>query len=94
MNDVPNLRSSRRFAVIRRSFAAAKGLHGLRLVELTVMGNHLHLMDWFSSENPELRELLEAPMTWLLSFGWRRARAMKRPAAPEDGRPESSTTKT
>ncbi|HEX4383553.1 MAG TPA: transposase [Myxococcales bacterium] len=43
-NDVPSLRSSRRFAVIRRCFAAAKGLHGVRLVELTVMGNHLHLI--------------------------------------------------
>ena len=43
-NDVPSLRSSRRFAVIRRCFAAARGLHGLRLVEFTVMGNHLHLI--------------------------------------------------
>jgi REP element-mobilizing transposase RayT len=44
MNDVPSLRSSRRFAVIRRCFAAAKGLHGLRMAEFTVMGNHLHLI--------------------------------------------------
>ncbi|HEX4382722.1 MAG TPA: transposase [Myxococcales bacterium] len=44
MNDVPSLRSSRRFAVVRRAFSAAKGLHGLRLVEFTVMGNHLHLI--------------------------------------------------
>jgi putative transposase len=44
MNDVPSLRSSRRFAVIRRSFAKAKGLHGLRLVKFSVMSNHLHLV--------------------------------------------------
>jgi putative transposase len=43
-DDVPSLRSSRRFAVIRRVFAAAKGLHGLRLVEFTVLSNHLHLI--------------------------------------------------
>jgi len=143
MNNVPNLRSSRRFAVIRRTFAAAKGLHGLGLVEFTVMGNHLHLiveakssqslsrgvqglcirlakamnkalagrrgrvfadhyhshllrsprevrnalgyvrhnaehhfgqagLDWFSSQNLELRELLERPVTWLLRVETRR----------------------
>jgi REP element-mobilizing transposase RayT len=44
LDDVPNLRSSRRFAVIRRSFAAARGLHGLRLTQFTVMSNHLHLI--------------------------------------------------
>jgi putative transposase len=43
-DDVPSLRSSRRFAVIRRCFTAARGLHGLRLVEFTVLGNHLHLI--------------------------------------------------
>jgi REP element-mobilizing transposase RayT len=42
--NVPNLRSSRRFAVIRRCFAAARGLHGLRLVEFSVLDNHLHLV--------------------------------------------------
>jgi len=42
--DVPSLRSSRRFATIKRSFAAARGLHGLRLVEFTVLSNHLHLV--------------------------------------------------
>jgi len=133
---------SRRFAVVRRVFAAAKGLHGLRMVELSAMGNHLHLIveaennmaltkgmqglcirlarqlnaalrrrsgrvfadhyhshllrsptetrnalryvsgnaehhfgesgiDWFSSQNLELRKLLEAPATWLLSVGWK-----------------------
>jgi putative transposase len=44
MDDVPNLRASRRFAVIRRCFAAARGRHELRLIEFTVMGNHLHLI--------------------------------------------------
>jgi putative transposase len=43
-DDVPSLRSSRRFAVIRRCFSAARGLHGLRLVEFTVLSNHLHLI--------------------------------------------------
>jgi REP element-mobilizing transposase RayT len=43
-DDVPSLRSSRRFAVIRRSFAKAKGLHGLRLVHFSVLSNHLHLV--------------------------------------------------
>jgi REP element-mobilizing transposase RayT len=49
--DVPSLRASRRFAVIRRCFAAARGLHGLRLVEFTVLGNHLHLI--VEAENNE-----------------------------------------
>ena len=44
LDDVPSLRSSRRFAVIRRCFAAARGRHGVKLVEFTVMGNHLHLI--------------------------------------------------
>jgi REP element-mobilizing transposase RayT len=44
LDDVPSLRSSRRFAVIRRCLAAARGLHEMRLVEFTVMGNHLHLI--------------------------------------------------
>ncbi|HEX4384987.1 MAG TPA: transposase [Myxococcales bacterium] len=145
MDNVPSLRSSRRFAAIRRCFAAARGMHGLRLVEFTVMGNHLHLiveaensgalsrgmqglcirlakamnralkgragrvfadhyhshllgtptevrnalryvsgnaehhfgaegLDWFSSQNPELRALLEVPETWLLTVGFRRGR--------------------
>jgi putative transposase len=144
-NDVPSLRSSRRFSVIRRCFAAARGQHGLRLIEFTVLSNHLHLIveaessrdlsrgmqglcirlakrlnaalrgrhgrifadhyhshllrsptetrnaleyvggnaqhhygdegpDWFSSQNPELRELLASPETWLLSDGWKRGR--------------------
>jgi putative transposase len=144
-NDVPSLRSSRRFAVVRRCFAAARGLGNLRLIEFTVLSNHLHLIveaessrdlsrgmqglcirlakrlnaalkgrrgrvfadhyhshllrspteaknaleyvsgnaahhygaegvDWFSSQNPESRELLLAPMTWLLGVGWKRGR--------------------
>jgi REP element-mobilizing transposase RayT len=43
-DDVPSLRSSRRFLAIKRSFAAARGLHGLRLVEFSVLSNHLHLV--------------------------------------------------
>lgn len=42
--DVPNLRSSRRFAAICGCFAASRGLHGLRLVEFSVLGDHLHLI--------------------------------------------------
>jgi putative transposase len=42
--DVPNLRSSRRFDVIRRCFKAARGAHGMRLVEFSVLGDHLHLV--------------------------------------------------
>jgi REP element-mobilizing transposase RayT len=43
-DDVPSLRSARRFAVVRACFAAARGLHGMRLVEFSVLGNHLHLV--------------------------------------------------
>jgi putative transposase len=42
--DVPNLRSSRRFAVIRTAFRAARDLHGVRLIEFSVLANHLHLV--------------------------------------------------
>jgi putative transposase len=143
-DDVPSLRSSRRFAVIRRAFAKAKGLHGLRMVRFSVLSNHLHLIveaddnrsltrgmqglcirlakalnallhrsgrvfadhyhshllltptevaralayvrtnaekhygergvDYFSSAHAGWLELLEAPMTWLLTKGWKRAR--------------------
>lgn len=31
-------------------------------------------VDWCSSQNPELCELLMAPVSWLLSAGWKRAR--------------------
>ena len=43
-NDIPNLRSSRRFALIRRCFAKARQNRGLRLVEFSVLSNHLHLI--------------------------------------------------
>lgn len=42
--DVPNLRSSRRLAAICRCFGASRGLHGLSLVEFSVLGDHLHLI--------------------------------------------------
>jgi len=42
--DLPSLRSSRRFEVVRRCFKASRGLHGLRLVEFSVLGDHLHLV--------------------------------------------------
>ncbi|HEX4382712.1 MAG TPA: transposase [Myxococcales bacterium] len=41
---MPSLRSSRRFAVIRRSFKALLGQESFRLVKFTVLGNHLHLI--------------------------------------------------
>jgi putative transposase len=43
-NDIPNLRSSRRFAIVRRCFAKARQNQSLRLVEFSVLGNHLHLI--------------------------------------------------
>src|SRR3954453_3719636 len=43
-DEVPSLRSSRRFAEVQRCFAAARGLHGLRLVEFSVLHNHVHLI--------------------------------------------------
>jgi REP element-mobilizing transposase RayT len=42
--DVPNLRTSRRFELLRKCFRASRGLHGLRLVEFSVLGEHLHLV--------------------------------------------------
>jgi putative transposase len=42
--DVPSLRSSRRFEVVRQCFKAARGLNGLRLVEFSVLSDHLHLL--------------------------------------------------
>lgn len=42
--DVPSLRSSRRFEVVRHCFKASRGLHGLRLVEFSVLSDHLHLV--------------------------------------------------
>jgi putative transposase len=43
-NGVPNLRSSRRFAAIRRSFSALRGRSSFRLVKFSVLSNHLHLI--------------------------------------------------
>jgi putative transposase len=42
--DIPNLRSSRRFALVRSCFAKARLTPGLRLVEFSVLGDHLHLI--------------------------------------------------
>ena len=42
--DVPSLRSSRRFAVIRRGFKALVDRSAFRLVKFSVLGNHLHLI--------------------------------------------------
>ncbi|HEX4386680.1 MAG TPA: hypothetical protein VH083_27185 [Myxococcales bacterium] len=43
-NDIPSLRSSRKFAIIRRCFAKARQNQGLRLIEFSVLSNHLHLI--------------------------------------------------
>jgi hypothetical protein len=42
--DVPSLRSSRRFAAICAALRSARGLHGMRVVEFSVMGEHLHIV--------------------------------------------------
>ena len=39
-----NLRSRRCFSVIEECMAAARERHGLRMIEFTVLGNHLHLL--------------------------------------------------
>jgi putative transposase len=148
--DVPSLRSSRRFAVIRRSFKALLDRRTFRLVRFSVLGNHLHLIveaddsvalsrgmqslgtrlakalnkmlgrsgtlfgdhyhshllgtpaevanalayvrtnaerhfgrpggvDYFGSEHAEWRDLLVAPVGWLLSVGWKLVRRRVRP---------------
>jgi putative transposase len=41
---LPSLRSSRRFTAIATCFEKARGRFGLRLVEFSVLGNHLHLI--------------------------------------------------
>lgn len=43
-DDIPSLRSSRRFARIRKCFADSRGRFGMRLAEFTVLSNHLHLV--------------------------------------------------
>jgi putative transposase len=149
--DVPSLRSSRRFAVIRRGFKALVDGPAFRLVKFSVLGNHLHLIveadssvalsramqglctrlakalnkllgregtlfedhyhshllvtprevanalayvrdnarkhyggievDYYGSEHAEWRELLAAPVSWLLSVGWKLAK----PPRPQPG---------
>src|SRR6476659_4949651 len=44
VRSVPNLRSQRAMRVIRAAFRAAKERLGLRLVQYSVQGNHLHLV--------------------------------------------------
>jgi putative transposase len=43
-DDVPSLRSSKRFARIREVFAAARQRFGLRIIDFSVLGNHLHFI--------------------------------------------------
>jgi REP element-mobilizing transposase RayT len=50
VNQVWNLRSRRCFTVIETSFADARERFGLRVIEFTVLGNHLHLVVEADSE--------------------------------------------
>jgi putative transposase len=43
-NDIPSLRSSRRFAAIKACLGKLREKPGLRLIEFTVLSNHLHLV--------------------------------------------------
>jgi putative transposase len=43
-SDIPSLRSSRRFKLIRACFLGARQNRKLRLIEFTVLSNHLHLI--------------------------------------------------
>jgi putative transposase len=43
-DDIPSLRSSRRFRLIKACFMQARVRPGLRLVEFSVLSNHLHLI--------------------------------------------------
>jgi putative transposase len=43
-DDIPSLRSSRRFQLIKACFAKAQKKPGMRVVEFTVLSNHLHLI--------------------------------------------------
>ena len=43
-DEVWNLRSRRCFRVVEACFAGALGRFGLRIIEFTVLGNHLHLL--------------------------------------------------
>jgi REP element-mobilizing transposase RayT len=42
--NVPSLRSSRRFAIVRQCFVGTRERFGMRLVEFSVLSNHLHLV--------------------------------------------------
>src|SRR3954451_20115970 len=42
--DVPNLRSDRCMAVLRRAFKEGKQRFGFRLIHYAVQGNHVHLV--------------------------------------------------
>ena len=39
-----NLRSSRCYRVVKRAFQKARGRFGMRLIEFSLLGNHLHLV--------------------------------------------------
>ena len=39
-----NLRSSRCYRAVKRAFAKSRGRFGMRLIEFSVLGNHLHLV--------------------------------------------------
>src|SRR3954471_13808397 len=39
-----NLRSSRCYRAVKRAFLKARGRFGLRLIEFSLLGNHLHLI--------------------------------------------------
>jgi putative transposase len=41
---LPSMRSSRNFHAIREALEAARGRNGMRLIEFSVLGNHLHLI--------------------------------------------------
>lgn len=94
------------FRVVRQCFDASPDRHGIRLIEFSVLSDHLHLLveadtsvslargvqglassvsralyygergvDPFSSESPSARSLLGSATSWLLRFGWRKARS-------------------
>jgi REP element-mobilizing transposase RayT len=70
-DDVPSLRSSRRFRAIRDCFRKARGRFGMRLVEFSVLGNHLHLIVEADSS--------EALSRGMQGLGIRIARALNAP---------------
>lgn len=52
-DEVWNLRSGRSFRVIEQCLADALGRFGLRVIQFSVMGNHLHLIVEADSRSPE-----------------------------------------